>query len=214
MRRDYTVERIFFLPFVAVVLLAFVALLFRDDLMSMRNLVFVAVVVSVILLLVLSNEFMMARNRLLPGAESRSVPVVSGTDSARAWALTNEGITNGTIRLKPMLVSAMRAKDTLPLDDFDLLERWVDKYVHWIVDPSAHNFVLRKDAFVIMPVQAIGSGQMGEDYEMTSVVADFVVIYGIAGEFPQLMSYEMRGDPIIVHGIFAGDYDGRMAVPD
>ena len=124
--------------------------------------------------------------------------------------LTREGIDYDKFGFDGRLVSAMRAEEVLPEDDFEKLREWVRGNVEWTVMPVDRERSIEK-VIAVVPIVAKGSGQMGEEYETAAVFARFIVIYGVGGQFPGIQGYRLEGPPFVVFGIMDNKYDWREA---
>ena len=127
--------------------------------------------------------------------------------------LTREGIENGNFGLRGRLVSGMRADVSFPEEfDFEEVEAWVDRNVRWGVAGLDRERSVGDAAVIGM--RANGQGTLGRDFEDAVVVAQFIVMYGVEGEFPGLLGFRADGPPFVIWGILANKYDWRIALPD
>ena len=94
----------------------------------------------------------------------------------------------------------MRAEDNMAAEmSFEEMEAWVEQNIKWEVQ-----FVDRSrstpGALAVVPVEARGYGSVGHAHEEISIAMPFIVLYGVAGEFPGLIGYNEDGDIFMVQG--------------
>ena len=131
-------------------------------------------------------------------------------DIGRLQELTEEGIANDSFGLRGRLASELRRNESYPAEyGFEETRDWVERHVEWEVVGLDGN---RSHGDVaVVSVRAVAQGDLGRDFEQLVVVANFVVIYGVGGEFPGIMGYELDGPPFVVRGILSNKYDWRKS---
>ena len=109
-------------------------------------------------------------------------------DLALLKELTEDGIENGTFGLQGLLTSEIRIAEGFPQEySFDDVREWVDRNMQW--DVMGLDRTRSYGDVAVMSVRAAGQGRLGREFEQAVVVAEFVVIYGVGGEFPGLFDY-------------------------
>ena len=148
------------------------------------------------------------------GVSAKIYPPVIAASQDRDFLveLTEEGIENGRLGLQGRLTSDVRA-ELVEDPGWEQIEAWVLREVEWDVGPVDHERSVA-EGFALVPVVARGAGRLSDTTEALGVVVHYVVLYGMAGEFPGLLGVRSDGEPLVIYDILENKYDWRIAVPD